>query len=364
MANQNFFPHHTNGLLHMSNESAVLEGELETTAENLHVEETQAFEKAVSRTARIPLSLIRKSDVALRDEQRNSEQYALLLQSVKKSGVMNSITVREQEDPMTKEKVYGLIDGLQRFTASIDAGLMDIPANIVAMDDAEVLEAQLITNMNRVETKPVDQSKHLLRILARNAFLTKQELANRICQSITWLEQRLGLSHLRKEVAELVNAGKINLTNAYSLSKLEEDEQINHLEAAMTESPKTFVPRMKQRAKEIRDARKKGDDPTRGEFQPVMFMHKMSDLKTELEQGCPIGIALLEKLGINTPSEAFKLALEWVLHYDSVSREEQSRANEVKVAQRKEAAEKAKAEREQKKQEDAARAKEDLTKGW
>ncbi len=351
--------------------SALLESELasdpaigsESARPADEASEVAAF-VARSRPMMIPTSQIRKSDVALRGVQRQTEKYLLLLESVKKRGVLNSITVREQTDPTTHTKYYGLIDGLQRFTAASDAGLAEIPANVVTMDDAEVLEAQLITNLNRIETKPADVSKHLLRILSRNPFMTKTQLAERVCQSLTWVEQRLGLADLKKEIQELVNSGKIHLTNAYALSKIDEEEQMQHVEAAMTEAPKTFDPRMKQRVKELRDARKGGGDAPAAGFQPVQYMQKVGDVKKELEEGCPIGKILVKKHNITDPVQAFKLAIEWMLHYDADSKAEQQREHEVKAKKKAEDAERSKAEREQKKQQDAQAALESVTKGW
>lgn len=342
--------------------SALLDAEL-APVDEAQAQEVAAF-VAKARPGNVPTSQIRKSDVALRGVQRQTEKYLLLLDSIKKCGVLNSILVREQTDVTTGTKFYGLIDGLQRFTAACDAGLAEIPANIVNMDDAEVLEAQLITNLNRIETRPADVSKHLLRILSRNPFMTKQQLAERVCQSLTWVEQRLGLSDLQKEIQDLVNTGKIHLTNAYALSKIDVSEQASHVEAAMTESPKTFVPRMKQRVKEIRDNAKAGRDAGPVGFQPVQYMQKVSDVKKELEDGCPIGKILIKKGNISDPVEAFKAAIEWMLHFDADSKAEQKRDYDAKARKREEEKEKLKAEREAKKQTDAVESSQSVLKGW
>lgn len=327
--------------------------------------EISKFRERARSTSYIPVSRIRKSDVALRGVQRQSEKYQLLLDSVKKRGVLNSILVREQKDPETGTVFYGLVDGLQRFTAATDAGLEKIPANIVDMDDAEVLETQLITNLNRIETKPADVSKHLLRILSRNPFMTKSNLAERVSQSLTWVEQRLGLSDLKEDIKVLVNEGKIHLTNAYALSKIDEEEQGQHVEAAMTESPKTFVPRMKQRAKEIKDAHKSGKDAGQAAFSPVQFMQKVGDVKKEVESGYPMGLALCKKHGLDeTALEGWKLALLWSLHFDEDSKEEQKREHDRKKAERDAEKARVKEQREKEKQQRAAQEAASITKGW
>lgn len=344
-------------------DEAIEEGAIHTPDVN-EVEEIKQAEKVAGGVQMIPLSLIEKSEVALRGVQRQTEAYMGLVDSIRKKGVLNSILVREIKiGDVTK---YGLIDGLQRFTAATDAGLVDIPARIVQMNDAELLEAQIITNMNRVQTKPAELSKHLLRILSRNPFMTKQELASKVCQSLSWIEQRLSINKLRSEIQDLVNDGKIHLTNAYALSKIPEEEQATHVDAAMTESPKTFVPRMKARVKEIRDNKNAGKDPSAAEFKPVQHLQKVADFKAEYaalfeEQGESKLLVLIRKNNVTDPLEAIKLALAWALNYDSESQAEQRRQHEIKEKKRAEKAEQLKAEREAKKAEAAAEAAADIT---
>jgi uncharacterized membrane protein YukC len=133
----------------------------------------------------------------------------------------------------------------------------------------------------------------------------------------------------------------------------------------MTESPKTFVPRMKQRAKEIRDARKQGKDATQAGFTPVQHLQKVGDIKKELEGGLPTISALLKEYQL--PAEALegaKVALLWILHFDKISQEEQKREHERAKAEREAEKERIKAQRDKEKQQKAVQAKESLTSGW
>lgn len=325
-----------------------------------------AREKATDMRS-IPLSLIQESEVALRAVHRETEDYQLLVNSIRLRGVLNSILVRQLEsaDGLTH---YGLIDGLQRYTAAGDAGLTHIPACIVEMDDAELLEAQIITNMNRVQTKPAELSKHLLRILTRNPYMTKQQLAGKTCQSLSWVEQRLSINKLTETIQELVDTGKIHLTNAYALSKIPQEEQPKHVDAAMSESPKTFVPRMKGRVKEIRDAKNAGRDASEAVFQPTQHLQKIADVKKEHEalstgKGESVLKALIEKHKPKTPLEAVKLTIAWMLHFDAGSQAEQKRKDEIRTKKREEKKEELKVEREKKKADDAAAKAADLTVG-
>lgn len=339
------------------------------------VDETERAEIEAARAAaggvqNIPLALIEKSEVALRGVNRQSEEFQQLVNSIRKRGVLNSILVRKIVAPGGVVK-YGLIDGLQRFTASGDAGRTHIPANVVEMDDAELLEAQIITNMNRIATKPAELSKHLLRMLSRNPVMTIVQLAEKVCQSESWVSQRLSLNKLDSKIQELVDNEQIQLTNAYALSKIPEEEQGEHVDAAMTESPKTFVPRMKARVKEIRDAKNKGRDAGAAEFKPTQHLQKVGDVKHEYavlhgeEKGDSMLKAVLEKNGVKLSGDtekAIKLALAWMLHFDPQSQEEQKAKAEARKKRQKEEAERRKKEREKEKEKKAAQVAADITK--
>lgn len=327
-------------------------------------EEVAKFKEKARRVENIPIILIHRSEAALRDVQRKSEVFQYLADSIRKRGVLNSILVREVIDPNTGVKSYGLIDGLQRLTCATEAGHTTIPANIVEMSDAEVLEAQIITNLNKIATRPVELSQHLLRLLQHNPFMTKRELADRVSQSLSWVEERLSLDKLLPNIQTLVDSGQMNLTNAYALSKIPQEEQPQHVDAALTEDHKIFVPKMKNRGKEIRDAKKAGRDASDANaFVPVMHMQKLGVVKEDYESGCEIVKTVLAKNGMTTDAhyEGAKLAIAWILNADPGSIEQQREKHQARLKEREAAAEKRKAEREKKAAEDAAAKAADIT---
>ena len=232
----------------------------------------------------VKISEIRENPVALRTVQRESEEYLGLVASIKEKGFLGSITMRPQKDPETEEEFYELVDGLQRFNAAKDAGLTEIPANIISLSDALVLEAQIVTNIHKVETKPAEYTAQLKRILAANPLMTEAELAKKLGKSAQWINQRLSLTKIsNEEIIGMVNEGKICLANAYALAKLPPEEQPQFVDRATTQAPDEFVPAVQTRAKEIREARRKGLDSAPIEFTPTPHMRKLGELKQEFE---------------------------------------------------------------------------------
>jgi ParB family chromosome partitioning protein len=303
----------------------------------------------------VPISQIRENPAALRSVDPESEGFCALVDSIAKNGILNPPLGVEAKDPETGEMFIRLVDGLQRFTAAKAAGLKEIPMHIKDMDEAGVLEAQIITNIQRIETKPAEYAKGLLRLMALNPTLVMAELAERLSVSITWLQQRLKLVNLIDSIAELVDNGQIILTNAINIAKLPPSEQPNWVESAMTESPAEFVPKILARAKEITKAGKEGRDARAVSFEDTIkpVVRKRSEVMDELENQ-KIGRKLCNEMSISTPEDGFALGVKWMMQIDPTTVEVKKAEWEQKQAEKAEKAEKRKAEREANKAELAA----------
>jgi len=299
-----------------------------------------------------------ESKVALRGVDTQSEAFLQLCESIRLKGVLNSIVVRELKDGDGNTK-YGLVDGLQRWSAAKALGMECIPANITSMNEADVLEAQTIANVHVIETKHAEYANALLRIIAANPMLTLRELAQRMAKSVQWIEKRLSLVKLDENIQKLVDEGKIKLQNAYALAKLPTEEQVNFVDRAMVDEPKEFVPAAVARAKELAQAKRQGRDPAKAGFQPVETLKKMSLLK-EAVTDKKLATKVCENEGCKSATEGFQAALRWALNVDKVGLDAQKQKYDEREA--KKAADKAKrdAEREAKKAAEASEKKSEI----
>ncbi len=299
----------------------------------------------LGRLMQVPLTEIRENPVALRSVNRESEAYQGLVESVRLKGFMGTIVVREKTDAESGDSFYELVDGLHRFSAAKDAGLSEINVEVVDLDDDQTLEAQIMANIHKVETRPVEYSQQLRRILARNPLMTEAELAQKLGKSSQWIKERLGLTKIQNdEIADLINEGKIGLANAYSLAKLPPDEQADWVDRAMTLPPDEFVPAANGRLKEIKEAKRQGKDADDSTFQAVGHLQKMKDVKSEMESG-EIGKSLIKSQGIKTAQDAWNMAIKWCLHLDPIGVSEQERRDAERKVERTEAKKKRDAER-------------------
>lgn len=311
----------------------------------------------MSELRSIPIDQIRENKISsLRPvADKNSEPFQGLVNSIKEKGFLGAITVRPATDETSGQPYFELVDGLQRFTAAKEAGLTEIPCNVRDLDDDGVLEAQVLANLQKIETKPVQYSEQLKRMLIKNPMLTAAILAKKLAKGVQWIEDRLGLLNIQnKETLQLVEEGSIPLTNAYHLSKLPADEQDGWVQRAMTEPPQQFCPAVIGRAKEVRDAKRKGLDPDAPKvFQPTPHMQKMKVIADERET-LSNSKRLISTAGITDPIAAAKLILDWVVGMDPESIAAQVKKDEERRAKLEVEKAKRQAEKEQKAAEKAS----------
>jgi ParB/RepB/Spo0J family partition protein len=295
----------------------------------------------------IPVTSIRENPVALRGVNKESEQYIGLCDSIRDVGILNPINVREQTDDESGQSYFELVDGLHRYSAACDVGISDIPVNIVALDDSQTLEAQIMANVHKIETRPVEYTRQLQRMFAMNPTLTLNDMASKLAKSPAWVSQRLKLLNLEGTVQDLVDSGKITVSNAVTLSKLPNDEQVNYVDQAMTMNADEFTPLVATRKQEIDKAKREGRSKEPQVFVAGPRLQKLSVIKDELENKM-IGPELCAKNGLSAKAvEGFALCVAWVLNVDPDSvavrtAEDAARKQGLEDAKKKRAADRAK----------------------
>lgn len=303
----------------------------------------------------IPLSEIRPNPAALRNVDKKSEQYVGLVDSVRQYGILSNITVRELQDKETGKPYFGLMDGLHRFSAALDAGLKEIPAKVVSFDDAKSWMAQIVANVQRVETTPSQLAEGVRRILGAEPTLTVTELAEKFGKSANWLSKIMNITKVQDEkIRALIDSGKIVLSNAQHLAMLPPEEMANFVDRAMTDTPAVFIPTVSVRIKEIRDAKRKGRAAGPEEFTPIPRLRRMPELKAELDTA-KVGATMQRSSGAaNTFMEGWNLAIKWATKMDPQSIAAAKEADRVRREKLKAEQEKKKLERAEQRQREAA----------
>lgn len=274
----------------------------------------------------------------LREVQKEHERFPMLVESIANLGVLNPISVRYNE---TLGK-YTVIDGHQRLAASQEAGLKEVPSQIFEVEDDDTMVMQIVGNLARIETKPVQYAKQLQRIIMMPRYQTysRQELASQLGlnKSLAWLNNQLSLTDLIPENQKLVEEGLIPISNAYWLAKLPADEQIAFVEAAQNDDTGTFSTKVHSRQQELK-AIKKGLSPEAIDPLASARGRKLGEIKKKYEE---ITAELSRK-----PDDPFLLGyyqgVAWAMQMDKATVEAKEaekqaakKAHEDKMKQRRE----------------------------
>ena len=101
----------------------------------------------------LPLAVLTESTT---NPRRIFEDSALkeLAESIRTQGVLSPLLVR----PLTDQS-FEIVAGARRYRAAQMAEAETVPVRIVALTDAEALEAQLIENLQRRDVHPLEEAQ-------------------------------------------------------------------------------------------------------------------------------------------------------------------------------------------------------------
>lgn len=269
----------------------------------------------MSQTLTVPIAKVRANPIALRAVNREDENYVSFVGSIKECGLLSAISVTEQTDSESGEKYYQVVDGLHRYSACKDLGFTEIGVTITDLSEQEIHLAQIVGNIHKIETKPIEYTRQLLRIIAATPNMTLPELAAKLHRSTQWLEQRLSLTKINPKYLTLVNEGNITLNSAYELAKLPQDEQDNFSDGAQTMPFSEFKARVNARLTELRKAKAEGRAAKGNTFEAVPFMRKPSEIHALRSNPAAVE-DILSANKVRTPLEAAMHILQWAVNLD------------------------------------------------
>lgn len=299
----------------------------------------------------IPLSKIREAQLAIRKTvDKESEKYKQLRDSVRQDGILNPPNAREETDPLSPtEKIYVLVDGLQRTTAAREVGMREIPVHVLDVNALRAMELQFVGNLQRIEMKPAEYSKALVEYLAQNPGVSKLEMALKLSQSTTWIDERLSLANLHADLVPLVDNGTIKLTNAYALAKLPEGSQLQFKDQAIAKDGATFAGLVRAERSAIAKAQREGSANVVPTFEPHPKFKQLAFILNEINSPSELK-KLIADSGVSSPLDVALLTAKWCVNLDPVSLKAANEAWDKDQAEKKAAKEAREAERAAKKE--------------
>jgi ParB family transcriptional regulator, chromosome partitioning protein len=148
----------------------------------------------------IPLSAIEPDP---RQPRSSMGDLSELVTSIRDKGVLEPILVRVR--PEGEPGTFLIISGERRYRAAQEAGLYEIPAIEMDVDEQEALEIALIENLQRKDLTPFEEAEGY-RVLAERHGYTHEQIAESVGKARTVITEGLSLLQMPARVRDTVQA--------------------------------------------------------------------------------------------------------------------------------------------------------------
>ena len=167
----------------------------------------------------LPISKIepRRNQPRTTFEQAPLEELAA---SIREHGVLSPLTVRAMG-----EGFYQIIAGERRWRASRLAGLAEVPARILSVDDRTATELALIENLQREDLNIIEEALGY-QALATQFGYTQEQVAQRMGKSRPVVANALRLLALPSELVEMLRSGELSGGSARALASIGDREEM------------------------------------------------------------------------------------------------------------------------------------------
>ena len=173
------------------------------------------------KTNKIPIKDIIRNKFQPR-KYFSKENLEELTNSIKEQGIIQPIVVRP--DKLNDGK-YEIIAGERRWLASQNAGLHEVPAVVLNVDDVKSLEFAIVENVQRQDLNPIEEAQGYQRLIDDFSY-NQDKLSKFIGKSRSYIANSLRLLSLPADVLEMVQKGEISAGHARSLIGLNNSLEI------------------------------------------------------------------------------------------------------------------------------------------
>ena len=289
----------------------------------------------------VPINSIHQSKSQLRDVNEDTPEFKAMVSSMlMPAGLMNPISIREQLNKDTNETEPILVDGAQRLAACKAAGFTEIKCNVLDIDEAEAMYAQIIGNAMKIETKHYQYAKQLTRALALDPTASVAKLAERSKLRPEYIRKLLKLDNLDPAIGKMVDEHSIDLMSAMAIAELPTELHGEWAEKAIVaEKTVEFVTELQTFNRQRKAALREGKALEEVVFEADPRMRKAGEITALLAEDAEKNIATIVGKA-KTAVESAKMILDWMFQLDPATVEDRKAKFEAMQAQRKAQSEK------------------------
>ena len=154
--------------------------------------------------------------------------------------------------------------------------------------------------------------------------MTVPRLASMVNKSAYWVREQFRLVHLSSEIRTAIDRGEIKVQNAYTLARVPikiRDELVSAAKVLPTQEFKKIAAEAKKQFLEsVQQGRMR--ECYCEDFHPVAHLRALKEIRREYETGVDAP-TFLAVANCKTFLDAWKTALQWVLHLDRISLKQQ-----------------------------------------
>jgi ParB/RepB/Spo0J family partition protein len=187
---------------------------------------TRAVELAEPKIELIPCAAIAPSEThiqQLRRKRYDMEALKDLTASIVKLGVQQPGIVRKLP-ALRGLAAYELVCGERRWRASRQADVAHFPAIIRELDDAEVLEIQLVENIQRESLHPLEEAAGYDELM-KVGKITADQVGDKVGLSRSWVYSRLNLLKLDGAARVALEDGRLDVSRALVVASVAQPNQ-------------------------------------------------------------------------------------------------------------------------------------------
>jgi ParB family chromosome partitioning protein len=148
-----------------------------------------------------------------------------LICSIKKKGLLQPIIVRP------KEGYYEIVAGNRRYQACTTLRWRNIVCHVVELDDKEAFEISLIENVQRRNMDPIEEAHAFKNYVLTFGWGGISELAEKIGKSVSYVDKRIRLLDLPRDVLDSICKLEINRSTAEELLSIKD----NHVQSKVAQ---------------------------------------------------------------------------------------------------------------------------------
>lgn len=149
----------------------------------------------------------------------SQEKIEQLAKSVQEKGIIQPILVRALEGDR-----FELIAGERRLRAAKHLGLLEVPAIVRRVADADLLEMSIVENVQREELNALEEAKAYRR-LAQEFGFSQDTIAQRVGKDKTSISNLLRVLNLPKSIQDFLSENRITLGHAKALLSLSDEKR-------------------------------------------------------------------------------------------------------------------------------------------